>query len=566
MFKHRPGFAKPNFAKPAFALSLSLLIALPALAEPPVPGGGVSAGALSEHVRVISSDAFEGRGPATPAEARTLDYIIGQFKKEGLQPGGDSKGPWGAWVQDAPLNRFEVTGPVTLSLTAGGVTTPLTQGVEAVVQTLVPVDHVAIKDAPLVFVGYGVKAPERHWDDFKGVDLHGKIAVVLINDPDFEADLGGRFDGKSMTYYGRWTYKYEEAARQGALGMLIIHETAPAAYGWATVRNSNGNAQFDIVRADPKAVHPLLQGWIHRDLAVDLFKRSGLDFEAMKKAAQREDFQPVALKGASFSADYALDHSQIVSHNILARIPGAKRPNETLIYTAHWDHLGLGAPDATGDRIYHGAVDNGTGIAGLLELARVFAAGPKPDRSILFLAVTAEEKGLLGSAYYAGHPVYPLATTVGDINMDALSTNGLAKDISTSGDGKVQLQDDLIAEAKAEGRYFAPDPTPEAGHFYRSDHFSLAKAGVPAISVHSGEDMVVGGVAAGKAWAKEYTAHRYHQPADKWSPDWDLSGQVADLTLLYRLGLKLANSDEWPDWKEGSEFKTIRDVTAAERR
>jgi Zn-dependent M28 family amino/carboxypeptidase len=411
-----------------------------------------------------------------------------------------------------------------------------------------------------------VKAPERHWDDFKGVDLHGKIAVVLINDPDFEADLGGRFDGKAMTYYGRWTYKYEEAARQGALGMLIIHETAPAAYGWATVRNSNSNAQFDIVRANPPDAHPLLQGWIQRDLAVELFKRAGLDFEAMKKAAQSEDFQPVALKGASFSADYALDHGQVITHNVLAKVTGAHRPNETVIYTAHWDHLGVGAPDASGDTIYHGAVDNGTGVAALLELARVFAAGPKPDRSILFLAVTAEEKGLLGSTYYASHPIYPLATTVADLNMDALATNGRARDVSISGDGKVQLQDDLIAEAKADGRYFSPDPAPEMGHFYRSDHFPFAKVGVPALSIHSGEDMVQGGVAAGQAWAKEYTAHRYHQPADKWSADWDLSGQVADLDLLYRLGLKLADSNEWPDWKPGSEFKAVRDASAAERK
>ena len=563
MMSHRFGRFRPAFA---LALSLLLVSAAPAGADPQVPGGGIKAQALSDHVRILSSNAYEGRGPATPAEAKTLDYVIGQFKAEGLAPGGDSKGPWGGWVQDVPLNRFMVTGPVRLSLTAGGVTTSLSQGDQAVVQTLVPVDHVAIQNAPLVFVGYGVKAPERHWDDFKGVDLRGKIAVVLINDPDFEADLGGRFDGKSMTYYGRWTYKYEEAARQGALGMLIVHETAPAAYGWATVRNSNGNAQFDIVRDTPSAAHPLLQGWIQRDLAVDLFKRSGLDFEALKKAAQREDFHPVTLTGAAFSADYAVDHSQIVSHNILARIAGAKRPGETLLYTAHWDHLGVGAPDAKGDTIYHGAVDNGTGVAALLELARVFAAGPRPDRSVVFLAVTAEEKGLLGSAYYGTHPIYPLATTVGDINMDALSTNGLARDISTSGDGKVGLQDDLIAEAKAEGRYFSPDRTPEMGHFYRSDHFSLARVGVPAISVHSGEDMVNGGLAAGQAWAAEYTAHRYHQPADVWSADWDLSGQVADLGLLYRLGARLANSDEWPDWKDGSEFKAIRDQTAAQRK
>jgi len=555
-------FAASSLA--ALLIAPSILLTSAHAAEP-----DISAARLSEHVKVISSDAYEGRGPATPAETRTIDYLVGQMKAEGLQPGGDpdAKAPGGRrWTQDVPLARFEVTGPIGLSVTAGGQTRALTQTQEIVVQTLVPTDHVAIKDAPLVFVGYGVKAPERHWDDFKGVDLHGKIAVVLINDPDFEADLGGRFDGKAMTYYGRWTYKYEEAARQGALGMLIVHETAPAAYGWNTVKNSNANAQFDIVRSDPGKAHPLLQGWIQRDLAVDLFAKSGLDFEALKKAAQREDFHPVELKGARFSADYAVNSSQIVSHNVLGVLPGTRRPDETVIYTAHWDHLGVGEPDARGDRIYNGAVDNGTGVAAVLELGRAYAAAPRTERSVVFLLVTAEEKGLLGSDYYATHPLYPAARTVADLNMDALATDGAARDFSVSGDGKVTLLDELVSVGKAHGRTFVPDPTPEAGHFYRSDHFSFAKVGIPAISFHSGEDLVNGGVAAGRAWATEYTAHRYHQPADEWSADWDLSGQVQDITLLYDLGRDLATSDRWPEWKPGSEFKALRDATAAERK
>ena len=542
----------------------ALLIASPVLAAPGDPH--ISAKALSEHIRVVSSDAYEGRGPATPGEIKTIDYIVDQFKKEGLKPGGDSHGRWGAWTQDVPLARFEVKGPVALSLTEGDAVVPLTQGEQAVVQTLTPVDRVAIKNAPLVFIGYGVKAPERRWDDFKGVDLHGKIAVVLINDPDYEADLGGRFDGKAMTYYGRWTYKYEEAARQGALGMLIIHETGPAAYGWQTVRNSNGNAQFDIVRADASKAHPLLQGWIQRDVAVDIFKKSGLDFEAAKKAAQREDFRPVTLTGATFSADYAVDHSRIVTHNVVARVVGKTRPNETVFYTAHWDHLGVGAPDAKGDRIYTGAVDNGTGVAALLELGRAFAHAPRPDRSVVFLVVTAEEKGLLGSAYYASHPIYPVAKTVADLNLDALDTDGLARDVTTSGTGQLTLQDDLIAYLKKAGRHFVPDPSPEQGHFFRSDHFSFAKVGVPALSVESGQDLVKGGVAAGAAWQQEYVTHRYHQPADEWRADWDLSGEVADITLVYKLGRHLADSDEWPVWKTGSEFKAVRDATAAQRK
>ena len=520
---------------------------------------------LSEHIRVLSSDAFEGRGPATAGETKSIDYISKQFAAAGVQPGG----PHGSWFQDVPLARFEVKGPVKLALTAGGRTQALTQGDQAVVQTLLPVNQVAIHNAPLVFVGYGVKAKECGWDDFKGVDLHGKIAVVLINDPDFEnpkVTTGpGCFGGKAMTYYGRWTYKYEEAARQGALGMLIVHETAPAAYGWATVRNSNGNAQFDIVRADPTKSHALLQGWIQRDVTVDLFRKSGLDFEAAKRAAQSKDFHPVLLKGASFSADYAVDHSKIVSHNVIARMAGKTHPNETVIYSAHWDHLGVGAPDAKGDRIYNGAVDNGTGIAALLELARVYAHAPRTDRSILFLAVTAEEKGLLGSEYYATHPVYPLATTVADLNMDALHPDGPARDISISGGGKVDLEERLAAAAKAEGRSFSPDQEPEKGHFYRSDHFSFAKVGVPAISIESGMDLYVGGKAKGVPLEAEYVAHKYHQPADEWSPNWDLRGAAIDVGLVYKLGRQLADSRVWPQWKPAAEFKGARDATASAR-
>ncbi|MGC1302342.1 MAG: M28 family metallopeptidase [Caulobacteraceae bacterium] len=521
---------------------------------------------LSAHIRVLGSDAFEGRGPATAGETKSIDYISKQFAAAGVQPGG----PNHSWFQDVPLARFEVKGPVKLALTAGGQTQAFTQGEQAVVQTLLPVDHVAIHNAPLVFVGYGVKASECGWDDFKGVDLHGKIAVVLINDPDFEAPQvtkgPGCFGGKAMTYYGRWTYKYEEAARQGALGMLIVHETAPAAYGWATVKNSNGNAQFDIVRADPTKAHALLQGWIQRDATVDLFRKSGLDFEAAKRAAQSKGFRPVVLKGATFSADYDVDHSRIISHNVVGRLPGKARPNETVIYSAHWDHLGVGAPDAKGDRIYNGAVDNGTGIAALIELARVYAHAPRTQRSILFLAVTAEEKGLLGSEYYATHPLYPLATTVADLNMDALHPDGPAHDISISGGGKVDLEDRLAAAAKGEGRYFSPDEEPEKGHFYRSDHFSFAKVGVPAISIESGVDLYNGGKARGVPLQADYVAHRYHQPGDEWSPNWDLRGAALDVGLVYKLGRTLADSDTWPQWKPAAEFKAARDSTAAERK
>ena len=547
-------------ARALAALFLSVAAAAVAHAASPIDPGRLSA-----DVKALSSDAFEGRGPATRAEPKTIAWIIERMKAAGLQPGGTPGGPYAGWTQDVPLARFELKGPVKLSMTYGGQAHALTQTQEIVVQALVPVDRVAIKAAPLVFVGYGVKAPERGWDDFKGYDLKGKIAVVLINDPDFETPQPGKFDGKAMTYYGRWTYKYEEAARQGALGMLIVHETAPAAYGWNTVKNSNGNAQFDVVREDPRKGHPELQGWIQRDLAVELFKASGLDFEAQKKRAQTEGFTPVELRGASFSADFAVDHSQIVSHNVLGKLPGTKHPDQVVLYTAHWDHLGVGQPDAKGDAIYNGAVDNADGVASILELGRAFAHAPRTQRTVVFMAVTAEEKGLLGSEYYASHPVYPLPKTVADINIDALATTGPAKDISTSGNSALELQDELAAAAVKDGRRFTPDAEPQAGHYFRSDHFTLAKRGVPAISIESGQDLVNGGVAAGKAWKDDYVKTRYHQPADEWSASMDFTGMAQDLDLVQRLGTDLANSTRWPAWKPGSEFKAVRDASASER-
>lgn len=522
---------------------------------------------LSAHIKVLSSDEFEGRGPATEGEKKTVAYIVDQMKAIGLSPAGDlQKDGARAWTQDVPLGKFEIDGQVAASVTVGGKTQSLAQGEQVAIRAaMTNVDAVSIKDAPLVFVGYGVKAPERNWDDFKGMDLKGKLLVVLINDPDFETGSGD-FGGKAMTYYGRWTYKFEEAARQGAAGLLIVHETAPASYGWATVKNSNTNVMFDIVRKEPAKSHPSMEAWIQRDVAVDLFKQAGLDFEALKKQAQTRDFKPVTLTGATFSADYKVKHEVIVSKNIAGRIVGTKYPDETVIYSGHWDHLGVGAPDARGDKIYNGAVDNADGIAALLELARAFKSQPAPQRSILFLAVTAEEKGLLGSEFYGANPLFPLAKTVGDINIDALSAAGPAKDVTTSGDGKVDLQDMLVAKAKAKGRYFSPDPAPQAGHFYRSDHFPFAKRGVPAISIGSGTDLVKGGKEAGEKAEEDYTTNRYHQPADEWSPDWDLSGQAADIGLVYEIGADLANSRVWPQWQAGSEFKALRDATAAQRK
>jgi Zn-dependent M28 family amino/carboxypeptidase len=520
---------------------------------------------LSAEDRVLSSDAFEGRGPASPGEDKTVAYVVAQMKAIGLRPGGDLKDGKRAWTQAVPLGRFQIQGPIDVQVKAGGNAQALTQGSEIAIRAAMNgAKAVAIQDAPLVFVGYGVKAPERNWDDFKGVDLHGKIAVVLINDPDFESGVGD-FGGKAMTYYGRWTYKYEEAARQGAVGLLIVHETAPASYGWPTVKNSNTSVMFDIVRQDPAAVHPAMEAWIQHDFAVDLFKRAGLDFAALKQQAQTRDFHPVVLGGVTLSAHYAVDAQVITSHNIIGRLPGRKHPDENIVYSAHWDHFGIGEPDAKGDRIYNGAVDNATGTAALIEMARAFAHGPRPERSILFLNVTAEERGLLGSEYYAANPVYPLSTTVGMINMDALDPNGPARNFTISGSAKLDLLDELVATAKGYGLAYSADPHPEAGHFFRSDHFPMAKRGVPAISYGSGNDLVDGGVAAGEARGEAYTRDNYHQPSDEWHADWSFTGMARDLQMLYVLGDNLANSRRWPNWSTDSEFRAIRDASAADR-
>ena len=544
----------------AMSISTALMAATP---KPPTFDGK----RISQDVKVLASDAFEGRGPATAGEEKTIAYLQQQFAAAGLQPGGDLQADGSrAWTQAVPLQRASIDGTPTITLDVAGKAQPLLQGQDIAIRAAMDGStSVDIRQVPLVFVGYGVNAPERKWDDFKGVDLKGKIAVVLVNDPDFETGKGD-FDGKGMTYYGRWTYKYEEGARQGALGVLVIHETAPASYGWATVASSNTNTMFDVVRDDPASVHPEVEGWIQRDLAVRLFKDAGLDFEALKKQAQTRDFKPVELRGETLSARYAVTRDVITSHNVAALLPGSTHPDETLIYSAHWDHLGVGKPDANGDTIFNGALDNASGTAALLELARGFAKGPRPERSVVFLAVTAEEKGLLGSEYYAGKPLYPLATTVAVINMDGMSPFVPSRDYGIYGTAKLGLLDDLKQVAGGWKLRYTPDPKPEAGSFFRSDHFSFAKRGVPAISYSAGQDWDVGGVAAGKAAEDDYVAHRYHQQADEWKPEWTFAGAARDLQVLYALGMQLADSRQWPDWSSDSEFRAIRDKSAAERK
>lgn len=549
-----------------------ILLLASALLVTTAPAAAASGGAdplpqrLSDHVRTLGSDAFEGRGVATRAETKTIAYLVEQFRAAGLIPGGDVLNGKRGWTQAVPLLKSDfVADPRVMLHLAGSRTLPLVQREQIAVRS--PMDGskaLSIAGAPLIFLGYGVSAPERNWDDFKGVDVRGKMLVVLINDPDFEGGEGD-FGGKAMTYYGRWTYKYEEAARRGAAGVLIIHETEPASYGWNTVKNSNTNSMFDIVRANPRSVHTPFESWIQRDVAKQIFAASGIDFEQARVAARRKNFHPIDLH-ATLDASGTARTSVITSANVAGIVPGKRHPNETIIYSAHWDHLGIGQPDARGDRIYNGAVDNGTGLAQMIEQARLFSGGPRPDRSILFLAVTAEEKGLLGSEYYGNHPLYPLATTVAMLNTDSMGVQGPANDFSISGTAKLGLLDDLIEEGAHQKRHFTPDPHPETGGFYRSDHFSMAKVGVPAISFEAGLDLATGGITRGEAWRKMYTSKMYHQPADEWSPQWDFTGMAQDTRLLHLVGVRLANSREWPNWSKESEFRATRDRTEAERR
>ena len=517
---------------------------------------------LSGITKVLASDEFEGRAPGTAGEAKTVDYLVEQFRAGGLQPGGDA----GGWTQAVPLVRTQVPKGELMSVTIAGERFPLVQDTDVAALTLRPVDRVVVRDAPLVFVGYGVSAPERGWDDYKGVDLRGKIAVFLINDPDFEARPGefvhGRFGGRAATYYARWTYKYEEAARRGAVGALIVHETAGAGYGWNTCIAPNGEG-FDIVRADPAADKLLLQSWLHRDTALRLFATAGLDFEELKARARSMAFQPVTLKGAVFAADYTVEHSRLESRNVVGVLPGRRQPDETVMIAAHWDAYGIGAPDATGDRIRRGAADDALGVAGVIELARVFASGPRPQRSLVFVAWTAEERGLLGSEYYAVHPLFPLANTVANFTLDVLQTAGPARDVVLVGAGQNQLDAYLERAAAEQGRTVTPDAKPERGLAFRADHFSLARRGVPALllmAIGGGADLVQGGREAGDRWVSEFTANCYHQPCDAWRADWDLRGALQDVALVQRMTGELANSKDWPEWRTGSEFKAVRDA------
>jgi len=542
----------------------ALCLSMPALAET----NPIDAARIAETVKTVSSDAFEGRAPGTPGEAKTVDYLIGRFKALGLEPGGAD----GGWTQKVPLLHTRLGTPAKLGTTLGGAFRPLASAKDIHLTTLQPNDRALIDGAPLVFVGYGVDAAERGWDDFKGVDLKGKVAVFLINDPDFEAVAGedavGRFGGRTMTYYGRWTYKFEEAARRGAVGALIVHDAPGVGYGWNVVISSGGE-NYGLVRPASEATSLAVQGWLSGEASTALFRDAGLDLAALRVAARRADFRPVPLAGLSFSADIPVQQEVVDSRNVLAKISGATRPDETVMLGAHWDAYGIGAPDAQGRTVRGGANDDAIGLAALLEIARAFKAGPAPARSLVFAAWTAEERGLLGSEYYAANPLYPLDRTVANLTVDVLQTAGRAKDVILVGKGQSVLEDDLARLAATQGRTVTPENLPERGLFYRADHFPFAKRGVPVLlmmSLAGASDMVAGGRAAGQRWVDDYTGKCYHQPCDAWTPEWKLDGAVMDIDLVRRLAVELAGSARWPDWKDGSEFKAVRARSAAARR
>lgn len=508
---------------------------------------------LKRDTEILSSDAFEGREPGTPGEAKTVAYLAERMQVAGLTPGAK-----GGWFQDVPLVTITADAKAA-DLKVGG--TVYRYGDDVVLWSKRQQPRATLADSPLVFVGYGINAPEKAWNDYAGLDVKGKTVVILVNDPDWQNMPGeGAFDGRAMTYYGRWDYKFAEAARQGAAGAIIVHDTEPAAYGWATVTSSWTGAQIDMDRADKGADRVAVEGWITKTAATKLFADHGQDLGTLIEAAKQPGFRPVPLKAAA-SASFANEIRRYGSKNVVGLLPGRTRPDEYVLYSAHWDHLGRCPADKDGDDICNGAFDNATGTAGLLALAQAFAKTGGTERSILFLAVTGEESGLLGSEYYAANPLYPLARTVAGINMDGLNILGATHDMVVIGAGKSELEAILARQAARQQRTVAPEPTPEKGYFYRSDHFSLAKRGVPMLYAESGNDIVGKGKDWGQAQADAYTAERYHLPSDEYDPNWNWDGAVQDLRLNFDIGRELADGTAWPNWLPTAEFRAARDAS-----
>ncbi len=530
-----------------------------AAAATPVPPA-ISVDTLRSVTKELSSDAYEGRKPTTPAETKTVAYIVERMKAAGLKPGNH-----GQWTQAVPMVEIAGTAhdPMVfapIDKAAGTTPVSLAFRTDMVAATYQVAASVAIKDSPVVFVGYGITAPEKHWDDYAGLDVHGKTVVILVNDPDWRSPTNtGPFEGRAMTYYGRWTYKYEEAARHGAAAAIIVHQTEPAAYPWAVVQSSWTGPQLELDEPGDHRDQSRMIGWIQLDAAKRLFASAGQDFAMLEAAAGKPGFRAVPL-GVTMSSALTNTIRRQASRNVLGILPGTAAPGEVVMYTAHWDHLGHCDP-VNGDGICNGALDNASGVAGLIALAEAQAKAGPARRSMLFMSVTAEEAGLLGSRYYAEHPVYPLATTVGGVNMDVLNVHGRARDFVITGAGKSELEDLIKPIVASEGRTISPEEHPERGGYFRSDHFSFAKLGVPMFDGGSGDDLVVGGMAAGRAATEDYVAHRYHKPQDEYDARWDWSGAVADLDIYYTLGRQLADGTGFPNWYPTSEFRRIRDAS-----
>ena len=526
----------------------------PSAAEPVIP-----LNTLQSLTRELSSDAFQGRAPGTAGEQLTVDLIARSFQQAGLQPGNN-----GSWFQNVPLVEITAQGRPTLRVTGGAQPLAFNYRTDMVAGTYRVQSRVAFENSEIVFVGYGINAPERNWNDYAGLDVRGKTVIILVNDPDWQTPTTtGPFSGRAMTYYGRWTYKYEEAARQGAAAAFIVHQTEPASYGWNVVESSWTGPQHYLDRPGGNADQTVANGWLTQEAARRLFAAGGQDFDGLSARARQQGFRPVPLGSlrASMQIESAIERQQ--SRNVIGVLRGRTRPDEYLFYTAHWDHLGVCA-ETGADRICNGATDNATGTAALVALAQAHARA-RPERSIVFLAVTAEESGLLGSRYYAENPIFPLARTVAGINMDSLNMAGATRDFVASGAGKSELDRTLLQVLQQRGVRLSPDPSPEAGYYFRSDQFSFARQGVPFIYGRGGEDLVNGGTAAGRAWSQEYRASRYHQPGDEFLTTWDWQGAMNDLEIYYEVMNRLANGRDWPNWIEGDEFRAIRDRSRADQ-
>lgn len=550
-----------------FAAGMAVIVGGCSTSKVPVSAAAIDPARLEAMVKVLASDAFEGRAPGTPGEDKTIAYLIEQFQAIGIQPGG----PDGQWTQAVPMMRTFLESP-QLAFTYPQGQLQLVQGENIEVSTVRAAEHIHAEEVPLVFVGFGVTAPERDWDDYGDIDLTGKIAVYLVNDPDFAAEPGepvaGRFGNRRMTYYGRWAYKYEEAARRGALGALVIHETEAAGYDWSVA--AAGAGERVALASNATGPAPIaLQGWLHEGAATELLAMAGHDLATLRRAARQPDFSAFELDGVQFRVHSDVTVTRFDSRNVLGLLPGSARPDEVLMVSAHWDAYGEGPPDAQGRTVRAGANDDALGTAGVLEIARVLQTGPPLERSVVFALWTAEESGLVGSRAYAVDPVYPLETTVANFTLDILQTAGAARDVILVGEGQSSLEDDLARAAAAQGRYVTPENLPENGLFYRADHFSLARAGVPVLllmGIAGGADLVEGGRAAGNQWIADYVGNCYHKPCDAWSPDWNLSGAVQDIELFRRMVEDLGNARRWPEWRPASEFKAVRDSSAAARR